>query len=92
MIRTVWKFRAEPLPEIQTAPCVGKPLAIAEDGTESLCAWWEVQDPEAEPTAVEGRSTFCVIGTGWDVPDGFQHVDTVVTRWGYVWHLYWREA
>lgn len=81
-MRTIWKYLVSPEPIALTRP--GTPVALAEDGNGNLAMWAEA-DPEANPV---GSRAFCVLGTGWDIPEGFSHVDTTVTSSGYVWHLY----
>lgn len=90
MARAVWKFLVDPGPDVQRievndAQSV-RPLALAEDGVGNLCLWAEVERDPGRVAALR----YAVLGTGWDIPQDLplEHVDTCVTEWGYVWHLY----
>ena len=46
--------------------------------------FWAIVDPAASAVP---RRLMCV-GTGWEIqPDIKEHIDTVISKGGYVWHL-----
>jgi hypothetical protein len=63
-----------------------KTLAFMEQGGH-LCAWIELETnaPETRPRH------YTVLGTGWEVPPGFDHVASC-QQGPFVWHLYERKS
>lgn len=64
----------------------GKILNIAEDrsGLGRIDIWYEAKGD----LLTQHTSTFVVVGTGQVVPEGFDHMGTVVMQSGLVWHIY----
>lgn len=50
-----------------------------------MCIW--VEKP-TNPDIVVTTHEFIIYGTGWEIPAFNEHVGTVVTSDGFVWHLY----
>lgn len=66
---------------VVSVPGPAKPVLFARQG-EMLYAWIE-HPREAEEVTL----AFVVVGTGHDVPDGMEHVQSLVDG-DFVWHLY----
>lgn len=85
-MRRVWKFPVAPYQQVQVLEVQGSdpvPVALAEDARGMLCMWVEL-DTAGKASDLH----YAVVGTGWALPWGGQHVDTAVTEGGFVWHLY----
>lgn len=64
---------------------VGKILRF--DNQKGVCTVWvEIETPK-EGVKPRYNLSFLVIGTGWDVPEEFQHVGTI-DMGPFVWHCY----
>lgn len=51
-----------------------------------LCAWGE-----ADPDQIAAKWEVCVLGTGWNMPEGpIKHLGSCLADL-YVWHLYGRQ-
>ena len=84
MSRVIWKYEVTPQLGVQhlLVPRGGRPIAMKMQGA-ALKLWLENDLDEVE----QERIRFAVIGTGQEVPEGLEHVETVVAGEA-VWHLY----
>lgn len=85
MSRVIYKF---PLKlglhqEVRVYGDDAKVVSVGHQGGGELQIWIE-QDKDKDFHTM----TFSVIGTGHDVPEGYQHVGTVHTEIFFVWHIY----
>ncbi len=65
-------------------PCVAAVRHVGQQQSRSVCFWVEV-----DPTAQRGSRSFCVFGTGHDVPATANYCGTVESRSApLVWHLF----
>lgn len=85
-MRTVWKYE---LPHDATLKVYGGDPKVVHVGvdptghyTNHPTVWVEL-----EPN-VEGNLELCFFGTGFDIPDGLEHVGSCITFHGFVWHVY----
>ena len=83
-VRTIWKHQVAPSHDIQhVALTKGAKLLALRVQDDLLCMWTE-HDQNDESADIG----FYVLGTGWRIPGGAEHVATEVTPNGWVWHLY----
>lgn len=82
-MRTVWKYLLAP----QESQTYGIPSGFivrhVGENNGSIAMWIEV-----DTTASEWPVTFCIVGTGHQVPDGVTCCGTAVMSDGFVWHVY----
>ncbi len=83
-MRTVHKYPllsqgGNPLP----IPVTAKVLLLAEQHGQ-LVLWVEV---DLNHVVVSPR-TFRIFGTGFDIPEGYEHRGSTMTTEGYLWHVY----
>lgn len=85
-MRTIHKYEIPQTREsVIEMPRGAQLLSVGVDGRDALCVWVECYDQ----TPLVSRA-FYVSGTGWSL-DGRPHsrfIGTVVTKTGYVWHVY----
>ncbi len=65
-------------------PAGAKVLYVDLDSAGDLCLWAAVNPSPDHPT--EARD-FIVVGTGHDLPDGLEHLGSVV-QGSFVWHVF----
>jgi hypothetical protein len=91
MTRQVWKFPVPDTLQVNVpftveAPGIGRAVHFdmqeTDTGYHPTFLWTEV-----DPDAPFSTTQFMVVGTGWDVPDDYEHVGTYLNG-PLVWHLY----
>lgn len=91
MIYTVYKYKMPSLGRLITLdmPLGYRPLKIHIQkfwDDEGIYLWAEVPRDES---IKKQRVSFCTIGTGHDIPDGYLYVGTAFEEsTAYVWHVY----
>jgi len=80
----IWKSKLD-LTDVQlvTLPHGARPVHFGPDPNGALCVWCEV-----EPMHTTKNFGFVVVGTGHDIPAGFQYVGSAVNL-PFVWHCYY---
>lgn len=94
MARTVYKYKVKVGEDLRL--WLSTPYRIVHvgqmptdgDENDTVTVWIE-HDPRATPSAF---LDFQIIGTGHAVSDFYEHVGSVITPIGLVWHLYLRES
>jgi len=83
-MRTIWKTPlASTGPNLVDVPVGARPLAAAMQGG-AAALWWQVESD----AAMEQR-TVHVVGTGWPLPEGLDHVATILADEGrLIWHVF----
>ena len=83
-MRTVYHYAVEPRDGWQEImlPAAARLLHIGTNRN-GLRMWVELDD--AAPTHI---TRYAVLGTGWKVPEGAEHVGTEIAPTGFVWHLF----
>ena len=84
-MRIIYRYPVAPRAEPQSiAVHVGaRPIHIG-PSREGLSIWVE-QDTDED---LDCDMPFMVVGTGWEIPDGWEYVGTDCCATGFVWHLY----
>lgn len=83
-MRNVYKYHL-PAPNTDAwipLPSGYKPVLVGLDRNRTACVW--IEHDQSQPPV---NSHWVVVGTGWGIPDGMQHVGSFVTD-GFVWHVY----
>lgn len=78
----IHKYRIEP--GAYTRITAEKIIHFGLDPKGVVSAWGE-----ADPDAIAAKWEVCIIGTGWSVPEGMDHIGSC-TDGLFVWHLYGR--
>ena len=85
----VFKFRLNDAVDETIMPVGARVLRVDRQGVD--LTMWALVDPHAEKEA----RCFKVVGTGWDVPEGAEYIDTHFDRGaqpgfpnGFVWHIF----
>jgi hypothetical protein len=79
---TIWKYPLKVGTNEVELPFLHQPVGFGHQEGVGLVMWAEVV-----PDSPQKPYRFDVIGTGFDVPAGGEHVATVQAH-GFVWHLY----
>lgn len=83
-MKTIWKYGLNPASAWTTRlPAGAVVLSVGFDPNEQLSMWVAV-DPDVQDTALR---TFCVIGTGHDLPNGCEFLATV-RQGSFMWHVF----
>ena len=82
-MNTIWKIPLEITDTQQIMLPKGYELLPVDMQGFQLCMWIKL-NPEAEKLPV----AIVVKGTGREVQDGLIHLGTVLTRDGFVWHVF----
>lgn len=84
--RTIWKYLISTdvgKDQIIEMPLLSNPIHFDHDPSTTNYALW----CEVHPNGNTVERTFCLFGTGWNVPDGYEYLGTLTDR-VWVWHLY----
>lgn len=84
--RVVYNYSVTPAQGWQEMmlPAAAKILHVDVDLNPDYLRMWVLLNPDVPTFATR----YALIGTGWPVPNGAEHVHTILLSNGFVWHLF----